>query len=252
MKVAESQISKIDTCNVRKNRIEDGNPIPKYHKIFLDWIVATTNYSMNDDLSSHEPRIIIAIDFDYFYAQCEEVRNPSIKGTPVVICVFSGRTAESGAVSTANYVARRLGVKSGIPIARAKKILQNNPESVFLPMDIDFYVEVSERIMGLIRPHGDKFEQASVDEAYLDVTNLAKADYQRAGAIGREINAEIFAEEGLTSSIGIALNKLMAKMAVDSRKPDGFTIILPDQVSPFLNPLPVGKLFGVGPRPRKK
>jgi DNA polymerase IV (archaeal DinB-like DNA polymerase) len=201
---------------------------------------------------AHDTRIIIAIDLDYFYAQCEEVRNQSIKGKPVVICVFSGRTAESGAVSTANYVARGLGVKSGIPIALAKKILQENPESVFLPKDFEYYVEVSDRIMGLIRLHGDKFEQASVDEAYLDVTNPALADYHRAEAIGREIKTEIFAKEGLTCSIGIAPNKLMAKMAVDSKKPDGFAMILPEQVRPFLNPLPVGKLFGIGPKTEEK
>ncbi len=205
-----------------------------------------------DLTSTQEMRVIIAIDLDYFYAQCEEVRNPSTKGKPAVICVFSGRTAESGAVSTSNYVARGLGVKSGMPIALAKKILQKNPESVFLPMDIEYYVAVSDRIMGLIRTHGDRFEQASVDEAYLDVTNLSEADYQRAGAIGREIKTEIFAKEGLTCSVGIAPNKLMAKMAVDSRKPDGFAMILPNELKPFLNPLPVGKLFGIGPKTEEK
>src|SRR5579864_952021 len=182
---------------------------------------------MFDLASIQEPRTIIAVDLDYFYAQCEEVRDPSIRGKPVVICVFSGRTKESGAVSTANYVARGLGVKSGMPIALAKKILQKDPESVFLPMDIEYYGEVSDRIMELIRSHGDKFEQASIDEAYLDVTNLSHSNYQEAGVIGRKIKTEISAKEGLTCSIGIAPNKLMAKMAVDSKKPDGFAMILP-------------------------
>jgi len=199
-----------------------------------------------------DQRAIVAIDLDYYYAQCEEVRNPAIKGKPVVICVFSGRTVESGAVSTANYVARNLGVKSGMPIALAKKILQKNSDSVLLPMDTEYYVEVSDRIMETVRTHGEKFEQASIDEAYLDVTALTKADFQRAVAIGREIKNEIFAKESLTCSVGIGPNKLMAKMAVDSSKPDGIMTILPDEVKYFLNPLPVGKLFGIGPKTEEK
>ena len=197
-------------------------------------------------------RAVIAVDLDYFYAQCEEVRDPSIKDKPVVICVFSGRTQDSGAVSTSNYVARKLGVKSGIPIILAKRILKNNPESVFLSMDLEYYQSVSERIMELIRTRGEKFEQTSIDEAFLDVTTDHGADFQIAKRIGEEIKAEIFSAEKLTSSVGISLNKLMAKMAVDSKKPDGFTVILPGTEKSFLSALPVGKLFGIGPKTEEK
>ena len=94
-------------------------------------------------------RIIMLVDLDYFFAQCEERRNPSLKDKPVVVCVYSGRSEDSGAVSTANYIARKYGVKSGIPISLAKKKLKK--DAVFLPVDHEFYEEVSEKIMGILR-----------------------------------------------------------------------------------------------------
>jgi len=197
-------------------------------------------------------RAIIAVDLDYFYAQCEEVRDPSIKEKPVVICVFSGRTEDSGAVSTSNYLARKLGVRSGMPIVLAKRILKTTPGPVFLPMDMEYYESVSERIMELIRSKGDKFEQSSIDEAYLDVTTKDGADFQIAKEIGTEIKAEILSIEKLTCTVGVGQNKLMAKMAVDSKKPDEFTVILQGSEKAFLAPLPVGKLFRIGPKTEEK
>ena len=123
-----------------------------------------------------EPRIIMLVDLDYFYAQCEEIRNPSIKNKPVVVCVYSGRTEDSGAVSTANYVAREYGVKSGIPISLAKKRLKE-VDSVFLPVDHSFYKQISDKIMEILRRHADSFEQVGIDEAYMDVTQRTKTDY---------------------------------------------------------------------------
>jgi DNA polymerase IV (archaeal DinB-like DNA polymerase) len=198
------------------------------------------------------PRVVIAVDLDYFYAQCEEVRDPSIKGKPVVVCVFSGRTEESGAVSTANYVARSLGVNSGIPITLAKRILHENSSAVFLPMDIEYYRIVSDRIMGILRSKSEKFEQTSVDEAYLDVTSKTQGNYDAAEMLGKEIKQEILSLEKMTCTVGIGKNKLMAKMAVDSKKPDGLNVIVPDQVQRFMNPLQVGKLFGIGPKTEEK
>ncbi|HVB12861.1 MAG TPA: DNA polymerase IV [Nitrososphaerales archaeon] len=201
---------------------------------------------------SRDARTILAVDLDYFYAQCEEVRKPEIKDKPVVICVFSGRTEDSGAVSTSNYVARRLGVKSGIPIILAKRILSKNIDAVFLPMDRDYYDAVSERIMEILRSHSQKMEQMSVDEAYLDVTEYTRGDYSSAEKIASTIKRRILEAEHFTCSVGIGPNKLVAKMAVDAKKPDGLTMILPDQVRSFLDPLPVGKLFGVGPKTEEK
>ncbi|PVX25531.1 MAG: DNA polymerase IV, partial [Candidatus Bathyarchaeum sp.] len=130
------------------------------------------------------------VDLDYFFAQCEERRNPAIKGKPVVVCVYSGRTEDSGAVSTANYVARKYGVKSGIPISLAKSKLKD-VDSVFLPVDKEFYKQISDSIMEILRGYADHFEQVSIDEAYLDVTQRTKANYQQAKEVADTIKADI-------------------------------------------------------------
>lgn len=201
---------------------------------------------------SNEKRTILAVDLDYFFAQCEEVRKPEIKGRPVVICVFSGRTEDSGAVSTSNYVARKMGVKSGIPIVLAKRILSKTPDAVFLPVDKDYYESVSERIMEILHSHSSVMEQESIDEAYLDVTGATMGDFAVAEDLARKIKKDVSDSEKLTCSVGIGPNKLVAKMAADAKKPDGLTTVLPEQVRPFLNPMPVGKLFGIGPKTEEK
>src|SRR5271157_2128467 len=109
------------------------------------------------------------VDLDYFYAQCEENANPSIRGKPVVVGVYSGRTEESGAVSTSNYIARKYGVKSGMPLFLAKRKLEGT-DAVFLPVDHFYYDQISNRIMQILRGYTSSLEQVSVDEAYLDVT----------------------------------------------------------------------------------
>jgi DNA polymerase IV (archaeal DinB-like DNA polymerase) len=191
-------------------------------------------------------RVIICVDMDAFYAQCEEKRDPSLKGKPVVVCVYSGRTDESGAVSTANYIARTLRVHSGMPIYQAKRILRNHPDAVFPGVDHRYYSEVSDRIMESLRVRSDLIEQMSVDEAYLDVTTRVEGDFELGQKLATEIKHTVLTQEGLTCSVGIAPNKLVAKMAADSKKPDGLTLIKPKEVVSFLAPLPVGKLYGVG------
>ncbi len=185
------------------------------------------------------------VDLDYFFAQCEELRNPSIKEKPVVVCVYSGRTEDSGAVSTANYVARKYGVRSGIPIYLAKKKLEG-VDSVFLPVDYDFYEEVSGRVMTVLKRFADAFEQVGIDEAFLDVSDKTKADFSFAEEFGRTVKNELFKLERLTCSIGVGPNKLIAKIAADEKKPDGLTVVTPNHVSSFLQPLPVDRLIGVG------
>ena len=102
------------------------------------------------DVNNLEKRIICHIDFDYFFAQCEENRNPSIKDLPVLVCIFSRRTEESGKVGTSNYVARRYGIKSGMPIETAKSQLKNVENVVFLPIDYEYYETISKKALGLI------------------------------------------------------------------------------------------------------
>lgn len=185
------------------------------------------------------------VDLDYFFAQCEELRNPSIKEKPVVVCVYSGRSEDSGAVSTANYIARKYGVRSGIPIYLAKKKLENL-EAVFLPVDYEFYEDVSQKVMAVLRGFADMFEQMGVDEAFLDVTERTKADFRISADLAETIKNELVKQLQLTCSIGVGPNKLVAKIAADQRKPDGLTVVTPSQVSSFLQPLPVDRLIGVG------
>jgi len=185
------------------------------------------------------------VDLDYFYAQCEEKRDPSIKEKPVVVSVYSGRTEDSGVVSTANYIAREYGVRSGIPISVAKSRLRE-VDAVFLPVDHAFYDEMSEKVMVILRSYADRFEEVGIDEAYLDVTERAGRDYGAATEIARDMKGEVKAHLGLTCSIGIAPNKVVAKIAADVNKPDGLTVVKPDAMREFLNPLPVGSLIGVG------
>ncbi len=192
-----------------------------------------------------QARVVMLVDFDYFFAQCEELRNPALKGKPVVVGVYSGRTSESGAVSTANYVAREYGVKSGIPLHLAKKRLKGT-EAVFLPVDGGFYEQISNKIMHALRGYADSFEKTSIDEAYLDVTRKARGSYKVARDLAKKMKLFVKKEFGIIFSVGVGPNKLVAKIAADSQKPDGLTVIKPEQVESFLSPLPVNRLLGVG------
>ena len=184
-------------------------------------------------------------DFDYFFAQCEELRNPALKGKPVVVGVYSGRTEDSGAVSTANYVAREYGVKSGLSLYLAKKRLEGT-EAVFLPVDDEFYEQISNRIMQALRGYADSFEQTSIDEAYLDVTRKVQGRFEAARDLAKKMKREVKNEVGIAFSVGVGPNKLVAKIAADSQKPDGLTVVKPDEVEHFLSQLPVNRLLGVG------
>lgn len=191
------------------------------------------------------------IDLDYFFAQCEERRRPELKDKPIVVCVYSGRTEESGAVSTANYIARGLGVKSGMPIYVAKKKLQNT-EAVFLPVDHDYYEAISDRIMNALRDFVNTFEQVSIDEAYLDITEETNGSYESAKKLAEEIRRTIPKTTGITCSVGIGPNKLIAKIASDENKPDGLTVVKPEDVEAYLKPLPISRLPGVGKKTEEK
>ncbi len=192
-----------------------------------------------------QSRVVMLVDLDYFFAQCEELRNPSLRGKPVVIGMYSGRTAESGAVSTANYAARTFGVKSGMPLFQAKRKLEGH-DSVFLPVDYDYYEQISDKLMLIFRGYADVFEQVGIDEAYLDLTKRVNGSYDEAKAVGLRMKTEVMAQVGVTFSVGIAPNKLVAKIACDEQKPDGLTVIKPSDVKPFLERLPADRLLGVG------
>ncbi len=194
-------------------------------------------------------RVVLHVDMDYFFAAIEERENPDLKGKAVVVCMLSGRSELSGAVSSCNYVAREFGIRSGMPCTRAKKL---NPEAVFLPVRKDFYTPISDRIMEILRSYsdvrenGDAFEQVSIDEAFVEITEKAGGNFNLAFELGMQIKQEIKEKEKLTCSVGIGPNKLISKMASSVKKPDGITVISPNELENFLWPLKVSKLWGVG------
>ena len=191
-------------------------------------------------------RVVFHIDFDYFYAQCEEIRKPELKTKPVAVCIFSDRGGDSGAIATANYTARKFDVKSGIPIKLAKQRLQEKPDAIFLPADFEFYSEISSNAMEIIKGFGDVFEYVGRDEAYLDVTNRTDADFERAGHIAQQLKNEIQQKLKMTCSVGVSSNKLISKIASDYKKPDGLTIIKPKEIMAFLKPLGIRVIPGIG------
>ena len=192
-------------------------------------------------------RVVGHLDLDYFYAQVEEVLNPGLKGKPVVVCVFSGRTEDSGVVATANYLARSFGVGSGMPIVQAKRRLEKAGAEI-VRMERAKYEEVSERVMSIVDEEVDVFEQTGIDEAFLDLTASSEGDYGRAQEIAARVKRVVLESERLTCSIGIGRSKVVAKIASDFRKPDGLTVVRPTETEAFLSPLSVTKLYGVGPK----
>ncbi|MDH3764530.1 MAG: DNA polymerase IV [Nitrosopumilus sp.] len=199
-----------------------------------------------------ETRIVFHIDFDYFYAQCEEIRTPELKTKPVCVCVFSDRGTDSGAIATANYTAREYGVKSGMPIIFAKKKLEERKDAVFLPVDFDYYDQMSEKSMNIMKNFADIFEYVGRDEAYLDVTKRVQADFKKASHLAQQIKNSIRDKIKLSCSIGVSPNKLISKIASDFKKPDGLTIVSPDKINNFLDPLKIRTIPGIGGKTEEK
>jgi DNA polymerase IV (DinB-like DNA polymerase) len=193
-------------------------------------------------------RIIFHVDMDHFFAAVEEREHPEYEGKPLVVGADPKEGKGRGVVSTCNYEARKYGIRSGMPISRAWKLC---PHAVYLPVNHKLYEEVSSRIMKILRGYADKFERWGIDEAFLDVSTKVK-DYKDAERLARRIKREIYEREGLTCSIGVGPNKLVAKIASDFRKPDGLTIVKEGDVKAFLAPLPVNKLLWVGKKTARK
>lgn len=197
-------------------------------------------------------RIVMHIDFDYFYAQCEEIRNPILKTKPVCVCVYSGRGDDSGAIATANYIARKYKVKSGMPITLAKKRLASAEGSEFIPVDFDYYTQISEKAMNVISEFADIFEYVGRDEAYLDVTKRASCDFDNASRLAQQIKNSVQIKTGITSSIGISPNRMISKIASDFKKPNGLTTVKPEQADMFLEPLSIRDIPGIGKKTEQR
>jgi len=185
-------------------------------------------------------RRILHIDMDAFFAAVEQKRHPELAGKPVVVG-GNGDPTKRGVVSTASYEARKYGIHSAMPLRTAYKFC---PAAVFLPVDYDEYVKVSTIIKDILRSYTHLVEDVGIDEAFLDITDLAIGAEEIAHDIKKRIKDVI----GLTCSIGIAPNKLLAKIASDMQKPDGLTIIAEKNIETLIWPLPVRNLWGVGPK----
>lgn len=185
-------------------------------------------------------RTILHVDMDAFFAALEQVRRPELRSRPVVVG-GRGDPRRRGVVATASYEARRYGIRSAMPLRTAYRLC---PDAVFLPVDMAAYEAASERLYQILRETGARVEPAGLDEAYLDASHLPDAGV----VIARRIKERIAQDLGLTASVGIAPNKLLAKVASGLEKPDGLTEIRPEDVEARLRPLPVTVLPGVGPK----
>lgn len=180
-------------------------------------------------------RSIIHVDMDAFYASIEQRDNPELKGKPVII----GGVSNRGVVCTASYEARKYGVGSAMPSKIAKRLC---PNGIYLPVNMKKYKEVSKEIHKIFRRYSELIEPISIDEAFIEVTGRNPL------TIAKNIKKDIKKEIKLTASVGISINKFLAKLASDIKKPDGLTIIKKEEIKNFLKPLPVTKLWGVGPK----
>jgi DNA polymerase-4 len=189
-------------------------------------------------------RRIIHLDMDAFYASVEVLDEPALQGRPVIVGGVTGR----GVVSAASYEARKFGVHSAQPMATARRLC---PGGVFLPVRMSRYRELSREILRLFQTFTPLVEPLSIDEAFLDVTGSLRI-FGSAEEIARQIKGRVLTETGLTVSAGVAPNKFLAKIASDLEKPDGLTVVPPDRVQEFLDPLPIERLWGVGPATRKE
>jgi DNA polymerase IV (archaeal DinB-like DNA polymerase) len=193
-------------------------------------------------------RIILHIDMDHFYTAVEEREQTEYKGKPVIVGADPKEGKGRGVVSTSNYIARKAGIRSGMPISRAWKLC---PEAVYLRPNFPLYIRVSNEIMEISRKDADKFEQWGLDEAFLDISDRVK-DYAEAEELAKRVKLEIVEKEELTCSIGVGPNKLVAKVASDFHKPDGLTIVRDDEAENFLSPLPVRRLLWIGRKTEEK
>lgn len=177
---------------------------------------------------------------DCFYAAVHMRDDPALQGKPVVI---GGSPQGRGVVAAANYEARRFGVRSATPAARAVKLC---PQAIFIKPDFKRYQAESKEIMAIFREFTHLVQPASLDEAYLDVTDNLDP-WGSATAVAVEIRRRVWVERRLTVSVGVGPNRLIAKIASDYHKPDGMTVVKPHQIQAFLDPMPVRRLHGVGP-----
>ena len=204
----------------------------------------------------HE-QVVCHVDVDCFYAACERLREPALRGEPVVVGMGYEPGETAGAVATASYEAREYGVESAQPISEALAVLPRKRDAAtdpersvaeagfYRPVDMDFYESVAADVKAVCHDHAETVREVSIDEAYLDVTD--RTDWETAEIFGRRLKRAIEDRAGVTASVGIAPTMSAAKVASDHDKPDGLVVVEPGGVASFLDPLAVEAVHGVGP-----
>jgi len=184
------------------------------------------------------PEPILHVDLDAFFASVEQRKDPSIRGQPVIV----GGTGNRGVVAAASYEARKFGVRSAMPVVRARRLC---PQGVYLAPDFASYRAYSNRFREVLLAHSPLVEPISLDEAFLDIGGATML-FGSPEAIGQRIREQVESELGITCSVGVAPNKFLAKLASEEAKPNGLQVVTTDGVHAFLDPLPVGALWGAG------
>lgn len=195
-------------------------------------------------MSSADARAILHVDMDAFFAAIEQLDNPELRGKPILV----GSDDLRGVVTTASYEARPFGCHSAQPMAVAKRLC---PHAIIVPTRFSRYRQVSERLFELFDLFSPQVQPLSIDEAFLDVTGTEKV-HGPAIEAARRLKARVRSDLCLTASVGVAPNKFLAKLASDLEKPDGLTVIMREDVDRVLPPLPVTKIWGIGPKTAKR
>jgi DNA polymerase IV (archaeal DinB-like DNA polymerase) len=198
--------------------------------------------TLNPKTNNVERRITFHVDMDSFFASVEVRERPELKGLPVVVGSDPKGGSGRGVVSTCSYEARKYGIHSAMPISQAYKLC---PDAVFLPGNMKLYAGVSANVMEILKGFAEKFQQVSVDEAYL-IPGPEIRNFEDAAIYALRIKDEVQRRERITCSVGVGPNKLISKIASGYQKPDGLTIVRPEDVKDFLYPLNVSKIPGIG------
>lgn len=189
-------------------------------------------------------RSILHVDLDAFYAAVEQMDNPQLRGKPVLV----GGTGPRAVVSTASYEARPFGCRSAMPMMQARRLC---PQAIVVRPRFQRYRELSDRMFSILEDYTPTIQPISIDEAFLDLTGSQRL-LGDSTSVARQIKQRVRAEVGLTISVGVAPNKFLAKLASDLQKPDGLTIITQKEIDELLPTLPIGKIWGIGPRTNAK
>lgn len=193
-------------------------------------------------MGNHWKKVIAHVDMDAFFASVEQLLHPEWRGKPVIVGADPRGGKGRGVVAAASYEARKFGVHSALPISQAYR---KCPNGIYVPPHGHVYQDYSRRVFAVLETFSPLIEPLSIDEAFLDLSGMGRL-FPDVADMGREIKRRIKSATGLTASVGIAVSKSVAKIASDFDKPDGLTIVPPDEVQAFLDPLPVSALWGVG------